>query len=118
MQNLCVSSRSPLVAAAAVTLGLAALATGAAARDGDDTLLPRGSNQWFVTESLEHSVRGLVLSGEREAVDDASVALQSEARALVTITLANGAVATFSCAMFDDFSHGGTVVKKEVACVR
>lgn len=90
---------------------------GGGSGDESQADLVRGTNAWFAQESVEHALRLAVASNP--AVSAAVVSTSSSINSLastVEITLADGSKLTYSCAMFDSTSRGGTVSKKDVAC--
>lgn len=71
----------------------------------------------FISESIEHSLEQLFFSNAALAdqVKDASV-VTTGTDSLVTITMLDESIITYSCFKFQDTSKGGTVVKTDVAC--
>lgn len=101
---------------------IAALLTAAistqASRGGDRNLTLKNSMAGFASESIEHSMRLLYRTHPtvKDQVAGANVQIISEADSTVVIELTDGSEITFNCLRFDDWSRGGTVLKKEVAC--
>lgn len=97
-----------------VKLGMIACAvligTSSLARDNDR--LVRGSQAWLVQESAEFALRSLPTA----EIKSLSVELTSAEDADVLLIKQDGTEVAFSCFMFDEWSRGGTVLKKEVAC--
>jgi hypothetical protein len=92
----------------------------AMARGGEEgTRVPaRGTQAWFVAESIEHSMR-LAIAGNNalQAEISSASAEVTDNEALVSLGLASGESISFKCLMFDTTSRGGTVVKKDVNCL-
>lgn len=84
---------------------------------GDKDILARGSQAWFLVESVEHLVRGLVKSGtiSQEGVTFAETSTQSPTSARVYIKASSGSYDD-NCIMYDHWSHSGTILKKDVRC--
>lgn len=69
----------------------------------------------FMHESIEYSTAlamnagaGSVLSSNAQFIDSETIN--------VVLTGSNGASYSFQCVLVDDFSKGGTIVKKDVRC--
>lgn len=106
--------KSKIIAAA---FGATLLANAAFARGGDRDLLVRGSQAWFAAESGEHVVKSLVLVGtiDQSKLTALNIDLTSTSTLTVALTTSEGQV-TDSCWMVDEWSRGGTVLKKDVRC--
>lgn len=102
-----------LVVATLLTLGLSAHARG-----GNTNLSLKNSMAGFASESIEHSMRLLFRTNPtiKDQVASAQVEIISEQDSTVLIGLTDGTELTFNCIRFDDWSRGGTVLKKEVVC--
>lgn len=97
-------------------LGLASTAALARGGNDEDRFPARGTQAWFVAESLEHSIR-LLGAGTNIEQDLWSANVETaEGNATVTLQQSSG-TATFSCVMVDESSRGGSVIKKDVNCV-
>lgn len=97
---------------------LLTLALSAQARGDDRDLTLKNSMAGFATESIEHSMRVLYRTNPaiKNQVAGANVQIASETDSTVAIELVDGSEFTFNCIRFDDWSRGGTVLKKEVVC--
>jgi hypothetical protein len=98
---------------------LLALTVSAQARRGGNTQLPlKNSMAGFASESIEESTRLFyrLSPALKDQVIGAQVELVSGTDSNVQIELTDGTVANFNCIRFDDWSNGGTVLKKEVVC--
>lgn len=106
-----------IIIAALLSTSLTANASGGGNRPGRDQAL-KNSMAGFASESIEHSIRLLNRTNPslRDQVTGAQVEILSEQDATVTIDLNDGSVLTYNCLRFDDWSRGGTVLKKEVVC--
>jgi len=69
----------------------------------------------FMHESIEHSTvmakasgAGVIVSSNAQFIDSETIN--------VSLTGDGGSVYTYQCVLVDDFSKGGTVVKKDVRC--
>jgi|GEM_PF-4617613 len=87
-------------------------------RSDRDTRTPaRGTAAWFVHETAENEIRGLL--GLRRMTESepiaVSVRLSSAVTSDVTVTLSNLSIAD-RCQMQDHSSRSGTIIKKEVYC--
>lgn len=105
----------------AILAGLLCVSSMALARGGggEHGGLPLNSMAYLVHEATENSMR-LLLSSDPSAAAlvsgvDANV-LDAQATTQVTIELGSERVAKYLCTPVDDFSHGGTIVKKEMLC--
>ncbi len=92
----------------------------AMARGGEEgaRVPARGTQAWFVAESIEHSMR-LAIAGNN-ALQAEITSASSEVtgnEAVVSIGLTSGESINYKCLMFDTTSRGGTVVKKDVNCL-
>ena len=103
-----------IVAATLLTLTLSAQAS----RGGDRNLGFKNSMAGFASESIEHSMRLLYRTNPavKDQVVGANVQIASAQDSTVAIELADGTELIYSCIRFDDWSRGGTVLKKEVVC--
>lgn len=99
-------------------LGLtqAALAKGGGNNPGK--LAFKNSQAGFVSESAEHSLQMFVRANSvlKDSVQNVTVVSQTPDDSVVTISLNDGSAVTYTCLRFDDWSNGGTVLKKEVVC--
>ncbi len=89
------------------------------ARDGRDSRPGLNSSAGFLSESVEHALRRLVAldaPAELNNVVSVEAAYQSATQATVVLISTPTSEFKYSCSLFDDFSRGGTVVKKEVRC--
>ncbi len=102
-----------MIAATLLTLSIATQARG-----GNANLDLKNSMAGFASESIEESVRLFyrVNAGLKEQVIGASVTTNTPEDSTVVIELEDGSAFTYSCLRFDDWSNGGTVLKKEVVC--
>lgn len=103
-----------------VSATIAASSASFARRGGSDERTDRpasGTAAWFVAESAEHELRGLLAAGTLDAASltKAEVALTSASTSTVALT-AGGNVLTDDCRMVDEWSRSNTVLKKEVYC--
>lgn len=89
-----------------------------ASRGGTRNLNFKNSMAGFASESVEHSMELLYRTNPaiKDQVVGANVEIISQADSAVIIELTDGSQLSFSCLRFDDWSRGGTVLKKEVAC--
>jgi hypothetical protein len=74
----------------------------------------------FAAESVEHALRQMVNIDQPQAKDlvvDVAATLVNPTTARVEIKLTTGGL-SYDCFLFDDFSKGGTEVKKDVRCNR
>ena len=101
---------------------LLAVANPALAKDGHgggggNQILTRGSQAWFLGESLEHSVRGLVATKviTEANLTSAQVNLNTTTNSSVALKTNVGPMQD-ECVMYDHWSHHGTILKKEVRC--
>jgi len=101
-----------LVAGIFVTSGAMAKGGG-----GKNEILTRGSQAWFVAESAEHLVRGLVATKviTEAELTRAEIAVTESTTATVSLRT-NIGVVDDSCRMVDHWSKSNTVLKKEVRC--
>ncbi len=102
-----------IIAVALLTIGLSAQARG-----GNNDLTLKNSMAGFTSESVEESVRLLYRTNPaiKDQITGAQVDILSEQDSTVVIGLNDGSELTLSCLRFDDWSRGGTVLKKEVVC--
>lgn len=95
--------------------GFSAFARGGVEHGG----LPLNSNAYLMHEAVENSMRLLLQSEPSVAGSvtgvDANI-IDAQGTTLVTLELGAQRVVKYTCTPFDDFSHGGTIVKKEMAC--
>ncbi len=106
-----------LLMVAALLSGFSAFARGGG--NGGGGGLPLNSMAYLVHEATENSMR-LLLSSEPTAANsvsgiDANV-IDAQGTTQVTVELGAERVVKYLCTPFDDFSHGGTIVKKEMLC--
>jgi|GEM_PF-4737172 len=103
-----------ILIATLLTTGLSANAS----RGGDRNLTLKNSMAGFASESIEHSMELLYRTNPaiKDQVTGADVQILSEADSTVNVELTDGSVITYSCLRFDDWSRGGTILKKEVVC--
>ncbi len=99
---------------------IAASSASFARRGGSDERTDRparGTAAWFIAESAEHELRGLLAAGTlgTGSLTKAEVALTSASTSTVAFT-AGGSLATDDCRMVDEWSRSNTVLKKEVYC--
>lgn len=99
------------------TLLTAGFSANAGRGEGRDLAL-KNSMAGFATESIEHSMRLLYRTNPaiKDQVTGADVQILSEADSTVNIELTDGSILTYNCLRFDDWSRGGTILKKEVVC--
>jgi hypothetical protein len=72
----------------------------------------------FLHESIEHSIRKIALSNPAVSTNLSGVsaaAIDADSVA-VELTLSSGEAFTLNCELVDEWSRGGTVLKKEVVC--
>ena len=91
---------------------LAAVSLSGLAQARDNDRLTRGSQAWFVAESVEYVLR----AQPEVSLASLSVELTGPEDLILTLGKADDATQTFNCFMFDEWSRGGTVLKKEVVC--
>lgn len=79
--------------------------------------IPRGTAAWFIAESTEQLIKGLVQTKTitEEALTVAQVSLDSTTKTQVDLKTNIGPVSDV-CMMLDHASHHGTIIKKEVRC--
>lgn len=77
---------------------------------GDQPMTP----ERFIHESIEYSIALAKLSGAT-VVSVSTQAIDAETMNVVVVT-AYGTGLNYQCKIVDDFSHGGTVLKKDVRC--
>jgi hypothetical protein len=105
----------------ALAIGTLVLAQPSFARrggsDNSGDIITRGSQAWFLSESVEDSVEWLVSSGALldSALSGAAVDLNTATTATITLATAAGQL-TETCVMVDESSRGGTVIKKDTRC--
>lgn len=100
----------------AMLAGFSAFARGG---DGGHGGLPLNSNAYLIHEATENSMRKLLLTEPGAAAQVSGVSasmIGADGTTTVTIELGAERVVKFLCTPFDDFSHGGTILKKEMAC--
>lgn len=88
-------------------------------RDGRDNRPGLSSSAGFLSESVEHALRRLAaLDAPAEVNNLVSVEASYQSATQTTVVLISTPTTEFkySCSLFDDFSRGGTMVKKEVRC--
>lgn len=105
------------IVALSVFASFSALARGGGGNGGGG--LPLNSMAYLVHEATENSMR-LLLSAEPAAANlvsgiDANM-IDAQGTTLVSIELGAERVVKYLCTPFDDLSHGGTIVKKEMVC--
>ncbi len=85
---------------------------------GGGNLVFKNSQAGFVSESLEESLEHFVRVNPamKDMVQNATVVSQTPDDSVVTISMDDGSAITYTCVRFDDWSKGGTVLKKEVVC--
>ena len=80
---------------------------------------PRDSAAGILSESVEHSIRLLyVMDAPTQVSRSMSAAAEYDAESkscIVTLT-SDSDTFTYRCSLFNDLSHGGTILKKEVRC--
>jgi hypothetical protein len=103
-----------ILIAALLTAGISTQA----GRGGDRDLTLKNSMAGFASESIEHSMRLLNRTNPtaKDLVIGANVQSLTQADSTVIIELSGGSEITYNCLRFDDWSRGGTVLKKEVVC--
>ena len=105
----------------ALAIGTLVLAQPSFARrggsDNSNDGVTRGSQAWFLSESVEDSVEWLVSSGALpdSALSAVAVDLNSATAATVTLSTAAGQL-TETCVLVNESSRGGTVIKKDTRC--
>jgi hypothetical protein len=77
---------------------------------GDQPMTP----ERFINESIEYSISLAKLSGA-SVVSVSTQAIDAETMNVVVLT-SDGTALSYQCNLVDDFSKGGTVVKKDVRC--
>lgn len=102
-----------IIAATLLTIGLSAQARG-----GDRDIALKNSMAGFASESIEESVRLLYRTNPavKDMVSGAQVEILNDQDSTVLVSLNDGSELTFNCLRFDDWSRGGTILKKEVVC--
>ena len=85
--------------------------------DNSNGGLTRGSQAWFLSESVEDSIQWLVSSGATldSALSSVAVDLNSATASTVTVSTAAGQL-TETCIMVEESSRGGTITKKDTRC--
>lgn len=101
------------IAAATVLFAQPSFARGG----GDNDILARGSQAWFVYESAEHVLEALVENGTitQNGVTAVTVTRNSDHASEVSALTSEGQIVK-ACTMVDESSRGGTVIKKDVRC--
>jgi hypothetical protein len=102
-----------------IVTALLTLSSFTQASNGSKTQLSlKNSMAGFASESIEKSTRLLYrLSPQvKNNITGAKVDLLTNTDSIVQIEHLDGTTTTFSCFRFDDWSKGGTVLKKEVVC--
>ncbi|MGE4130339.1 MAG: hypothetical protein AB7F86_01805 [Bdellovibrionales bacterium] len=104
-----------LIVLASLLTGFSVYARGGG---GGGAGLPLNSQAYLIHEAVETSQRLLVLSMANAAASMTGVTadvIDAQGTTRVEIRYGGG-VAIYTCTPFDDFSHGGTIVKKEMVC--
>ncbi len=101
-----------------IILGLSQIAAAKGGGSNPAKLAFKNSQAGFVAESLEDSLRRFSTANVemRDLVQDATVVSETPNDSVVTISISDGTAVTYTCLRFDDWSKGGTVLKKEVVC--